>query len=78
MHKPLIPQPFPDHGWISNNESSKLEPLWFEGDTIPQQLLDILASNIGPDGDMENDQPDEDLDVYAQSDIEESSDENDE
>ena len=37
----------PEHGW--NNESGLLEPLWLEGDTTPQQLLDILASNLAPD-----------------------------
>ena len=24
-------------------------PLWFEGDVIPQQLIDILAVNLAPD-----------------------------
>ena len=55
------------------NNTGSIEPLWFEGETIPQSLLDIMASNISeadPDDDMYDD-------VYDQSDNEIDNDDDD-
>ena len=39
---PEIPSPL-DHGFYINEESGKLEPLWFDGDVIPRVLVDVFA-----------------------------------
>ena len=37
---PEMPSPVDGHGWIVHE--GYLEPLWTDGDTLPQELIDIL------------------------------------
>lgn len=54
---PDIPDAGDGHGWALVNQ--KLEPLWYEGCVLPQQLTDIAESvNTSDDGDDESDDDD--------------------
>ena len=37
--KPAIPSPDQDHGWIMTEHG--LHPLWYEGDSLPENLQDV-------------------------------------
>ncbi len=63
--KPAIPPPGPEYGWTLNENTDKLEPLWFEGNPIPQSLLELMVTT------PENvDDTDEDIEFYYQSEYE--------
>ena len=68
---PEIPDPS-DHGWVVND--GKMEPLWCDGPVLPNQLVDVLESRFVTSN--ENDD-DEDIDYYADADLEYLSDESD-
>ena len=53
INKPEIPSPSESHGWILNQNTSILEPIWSDGDILPQQLIDILQAM---DSDDESDE----------------------
>ena len=54
------PSPTAGHGW--HLVEGKLEPLWYDGDSIPQKLIDNLS-----DEDVEED----DLDAEFEDDVDE-------
>ena len=40
IQKPEIPSPTDDNGWVMVN--GRIEPKWYEGESLHQQLVDIL------------------------------------
>ena len=50
---PDIPKPTDGHGWTMID--GKLEPLWFDGDVLPRQLVDIAETVISSDDDSDSD-----------------------
>ena len=61
---PLIPNPWEGHGWTRQGEM--VVPMWYEGDTLPQQLINELA-NIKEVDDDDYDDSDIDVDVEAEA-----------
>ena len=49
-----IPVPIDGHGWTLVN--GKLEPLWYEGHVLPQQLADIAEKSVYVDDDSDSDE----------------------
>ena len=73
-HVAQLSIPPPDgHGWVINEDTGLTEPLWFDGNTKPQTLLDILAGILSPDAEV-NDE-DNDDEIYDQSECESDDDE---
>ena len=59
--QPNIPEPSERHGWTRVNGA--LEPLWIEGQVLPQRLADILLATIDADSDEEGEKEDSDVEV---------------
>ena len=59
--QPNIPVPSERHGWTKVN--GNLEPLWIEGQVLPQRLADILQETIDADSDEEGEEEDSDVEV---------------
>ena len=59
--QPNIPVASERHGWTRVN--SVLEPLWIEGQVLPQRLADILQDTIDADSDEEGKEEDSDVEV---------------
>jgi len=47
--EPDVPDVKSGHGWVLKDD--KLEPLWYTGDVLPQQLIDITDDAVEPDSD---------------------------
>jgi len=47
--EPDVPDVKSGHGWVLKDD--KLEPLWYTGDVLPQQLIDIADDAVEPDSD---------------------------
>ena len=45
-HSPKIPLP-QEFGFHINSDTNKHEPLWFEGDVIPKNLVSVLEGEGG-------------------------------
>ena len=58
--KPAIPSPDQDHGWIMAEEG--LQPMWYEGDSLPENLQDVSedqeSHEESDDSDTESDSED--------------------
>ena len=62
-HYPQIPMP-QEFGYHINSETNKLEPLWFEGDVIPKDLVRVSDRQGEEDFDGLNMSDDDDDDDY--------------
>ncbi|XP_014667143.1 PREDICTED: uncharacterized protein LOC106808803 [Priapulus caudatus] len=51
--EPDIPDVKGDHGW--EVKDGKLEPLWYTGDVLPQQLINIAVEPLESDDDVDSD-----------------------
>ena len=47
--EPDVPDVKSGHGWVLKDD--KLETLWYTGDVLPQQLIDIADDAVEPDSD---------------------------
>ena len=59
--EPNIPVPSDRHGWTWVN--GVLEPLWIDGQVLPQRLADILQDTIDADSDDDDEDDDDQSDV---------------
>lgn len=50
---PDIPLATDGHGWTMVD--GKMEPLWYDGDVLPQQLIDIVEGSSTDDEDKSDD-----------------------
>ena len=57
--KPDVPVPSDGHGWTLLD--GRLEPLWYEGHVLPQQLADIADSSIDNSDEDSNSESDEEF-----------------
>ena len=64
--KPSIPKASQGHGW--EEKGGYMDPIWYEGDALPRELIDIAQRE--PDTVSSDSDSDSDSDVDSQSDIE--------
>ena len=57
--QPLVPDVRDGHGW--HLVDGKLEPLWFTGSILPQQLIDIIDDQVQSDEDSDDSDPESEL-----------------
>jgi len=50
IYEPTIPKASQGHGW-EEIEDGCMDPLWFDGDVLPRELMDI-AQDIYPSVDL--------------------------
>ena len=62
--EPDIPDVKVDHGW--EVKDGKLEPLWYTGDVLPQDLIDIAGEPLQSDDDVDSDDSET---VYQPTDV---------
>ena len=58
-HVPIFDPPSPTDGQGWHLVEGKLEPLWYDGDSIPQQLVDNLSDEGLEDDDLDSEYEDE-------------------
>ena len=71
INYPTIPTPVENQGWIANGEGM-LEPKWFEGEMLPQKIVNELPTHEPNSNDNEDIYVD-DIEDSCESDIDYSS-----
>ena len=59
---PFIPSPFADNGW-RQEENGILQPVWYQGDMLPQSIINELSSDTEIDDTEEDEEAEEDITV---------------